>query len=51
MLRLIYYKYHSGGDLPAVKVAELIRFLSEKIIPDPFFGTPLCIPFGRELPQ
>ena len=38
MLRLIYYKYHSGGDLPDVKAAELIRFLSEKIIPDPFFS-------------
>jgi iron complex transport system ATP-binding protein len=25
--------------------------LNCRIIPDPFFGTPLCIPFGRELPQ
>ena len=38
MLRLMYYKYHSGDDLPAVKVGELIRFLSEKILPDPFFS-------------
>lgn len=38
MLRLIYYKYHSGENLPAVKVADLIRFISEKIIPDPFFS-------------
>ena len=38
MLRLIYYKYHSGENLPAVKAAELIRFISEKILPDPFFS-------------
>lgn len=25
--------------------------LNCRIVPDPFFGTPLCIPFGRELPQ
>ncbi|WP_407310641.1 ABC transporter ATP-binding protein [Pseudomonas sp. nanlin1] len=25
--------------------------LNCRIIADPFFGTPLCIPFGRELPQ
>ncbi|MDP2243973.1 ABC transporter ATP-binding protein [Pseudomonas sp.] len=25
--------------------------LNCRIIPDPFFGTPLCIPFGREHPQ
>lgn len=25
--------------------------LNCRIIPDPFFGTPLCIPFGRELPS
>ncbi|SDY39097.1 ABC transporter ATP-binding protein [Pseudomonas sp. NFIX28] len=25
--------------------------LNCRIIEDPFFGTPLCIPFGRELPQ
>lgn len=25
--------------------------LNCRIVADPFFGTPLCIPFGRELPQ
>ena len=38
MLRLIYYKYHNGERLPAVKAAGLIRFISDEIIPNPYFA-------------
>lgn len=38
MLRLIYYKYHNGDRLPAVTAAELIRFISDEILPNPFFA-------------
>ncbi len=37
MLRLIYYKYHNGEKLPTVKAASLIRFLSDEVLPNPYF--------------
>ncbi len=38
MLKLIYYKYHSDESLPAVKPAELLSFITEKIIPNELFA-------------
>ncbi|MEE4096217.1 ABC transporter ATP-binding protein [Pseudomonas viridiflava] len=39
------------ADILSETLVKQVFDLNCRIIPDPFFGTPLCIPFGRELPQ
>lgn len=38
-------------DVLTQALVKTVFDLNCRIIPDPFFGTPMCIPFGRELPQ
>ncbi|MBV1786810.1 ABC transporter ATP-binding protein [Marinobacterium sp. D7] len=41
------------GKPEAILTEQLVKTVFDlncRIIPDPFFATPLCIPFGRELP-
>jgi len=39
------------ADILTEALVKQVFDLNCRIIADPFFGTPLCIPFGRELPQ
>lgn len=39
------------ADILSEEVVKEVFGLNCRIITDPFFGTPLCIPFGRERPQ
>ena len=39
------------ADILSEALVKQVFGLNCRIIADPFFGTPLCIPFGRELPQ
>lgn len=42
------------GRPEAILTEALVKTMFDlncRIVPDPFFGTPMCIPFGRELPQ
>lgn len=39
------------GDILTEALVKQVFDLDCRIIPDPFFGTPLCIPFGREAPH
>lgn len=38
------------GDILTEALVKTVFDLDCRVIPDPFFGTPLCIPFGRESP-
>ncbi len=37
MLRLLYYKYHTGGEFPPVKTADLLQFIADEVVTNPFF--------------
>ncbi|MEX5497100.1 ABC transporter ATP-binding protein [Pseudomonas syringae] len=39
------------ADILSEALVKQVFGLNCRIIADPFFGTPLCIPFGRDLPQ
>lgn len=39
MLKLLFYKYHAGENLPSVRVDALLDFIAEEIIPNDFFST------------
>jgi len=41
----------AGADPDREALVKTVFDLNCRIVPDPFFGTPLCIPFGRELPR
>lgn len=44
-------RVHAQGTPESVLTESLVKTVFDlncRIIPDPFFGTPLCIPFGRE---
>ena len=38
MLRLLYYKNHTGGKLPAVKAADLLQFVADEVVPNEYFS-------------
>ncbi|ANF58195.1 ABC transporter ATP-binding protein [Halotalea alkalilenta] len=38
------------GEILTEALVKTVFDLDCRVIPDPFFGTPLCIPFGRESP-
>lgn len=38
MLRLLYYKYHAGDDLPSVRAGALLDFIADEVIPNDFFA-------------
>lgn len=44
------YAQGAPADILTETLVKQVFDLNCRIIPDPFFGTPLCIPFGRDAP-
>jgi len=45
------YAQGKPADILSEELVKTVFDLDCRIIPDPFFHTPLCIPFGRDIPR
>lgn len=45
------YAQGKPADILSERLVKTVFDLDCRIIPDPFFHTPLCIPFGRDIPR
>lgn len=45
------YAQGKPADILSEELVKMVFDLDCRIIPDPFFHTPLCIPFGRDIPR
>lgn len=45
------YAQGEPADILSEELVKTVFDLDCRIIPDPFFHTPLCIPFGRDIPR